>query len=110
MAKRFKLKAEQIVQLIPEMGGCIATDMITVEGKPVGYMYREAPDNEIDCGWRFFAGDESQEYIDDLRHSAVYSVNTIANYDRAIIPYLDMPEGTELERRPGTVVFDILPG
>lgn len=37
MKKNFKLKAEEIVQLIPEMGGCIATDMIIVEGKKVGF-------------------------------------------------------------------------
>jgi len=30
------------------MGGCVATDRITVEGYPVRFMYREEPDNEYD--------------------------------------------------------------
>jgi hypothetical protein len=33
--KQFKLKADEIVQLIPYMGGCIAPDTITIEGKKV---------------------------------------------------------------------------
>lgn len=110
MEKRFKLRADQIVDLVTGMGGCIATDMITVEGKPVGFMYRSKPVDEIDSGWRFFAGEEDQDYIDDLKNSGVYDVNTISNCDRAIIPYLEMPVGTELERRPGTDLFDLLPG
>ena len=40
--KRFKLKAEDIVDLIL-FGGCIATDKITVDGLPVKYMYRNTP-------------------------------------------------------------------
>lgn len=109
MAKNFKLKAEQIVDLIEVMGGCIATDKITVDGELVDYMYREEPSNEIDSGWRFFSGTESQAYIDDLKNSDVYDVNTIANYDPAIIPYLDLPVGTKLDRVRGSANFRIPP-
>jgi hypothetical protein len=49
--KNFKLKAEQIVKLIEPMGGCIATDKITVEGELVDYMVRKEPDNDVDSGW-----------------------------------------------------------
>jgi hypothetical protein len=63
--KKFALPAEQIRSLAPNRGSCFATDMITVEGQKVGYMYREAPDNDLDSGWRFFSGKESQDYVDD---------------------------------------------
>lgn len=33
MTKSFKLAAGEIQQLIPPMGGCMATDKITVEGR-----------------------------------------------------------------------------
>jgi hypothetical protein len=108
--KNFKLKAEDFVDLVPPMGGCIATDKITVEGLKVGYMYREEADEELDSGWRFFSGTESQEYVDDPNNSAIYNVNTIANYDREIIPYLNLPYGTELERIDGTDKFQIIYG
>jgi hypothetical protein len=108
--KQFKLLPEEIVALANGYGGCIATDKITVEGEPVAYMYREAPQNELDSGWRFFAGTEDQVYIDDLTHSEVYDVNTIANYEPAILAYLHYPIGSELERQNGTNKFDLLPG
>lgn len=96
--KNFKLKAEDFKQLISPMGSCIATDKITVDGLPVGYMYREEPDDEIDSGWRFFSGTETQEYTDDAENMMLYDVNTIANYDPSIIPYLNSSVGVELER------------
>lgn len=108
--KKFKLKAEQIVKLIEPMGGCIATDKITVEGELVDYMIREEPNYDMDSGWQFFSGTEDQEYIDNPENSAIYDVNTIANYDKAIIPYIHLPVGTQLERIRGTNTFQIIPG
>jgi hypothetical protein len=108
--KKFKLKANQIVQLIEPMGGCVATDKITVDGELVDYMYREESNYEMDSGWRFFSGTEDQDYVDNPSNSAIYDVNTIANYDRAIIPYLDLPVGIQLERIRGTDKFQVIPG
>jgi hypothetical protein len=102
---KFKLKPEEIKDLIPEMGSCITSDKITVEGFPVGFMYREQPQDENDSGWRFIAGIEDQDYIDDPINSMIFEVNVIANYDPAIIPYLKLPAGSELERESGTDNF-----
>lgn len=46
-SKNFFKKKEDIVELLNWEGaeGCIATDRITVDGLPVGYMYREEPLN-----------------------------------------------------------------
>lgn len=41
MDRKFKLPRDQFKRLVPSMGACYATDMITVEGKRVGYMYRQ---------------------------------------------------------------------
>lgn len=106
MKKNFKLKADQIKRLIPNLGACIATDKITVDGLKVEYMYREESGEETDSGWRIFSGTETQDYVDNYKNSAVYDLNTIANYDKAIIPYLELPIGTELERIPDTDRFD----
>lgn len=91
-------------------GGCVATDKITVEGESVAYMYRETPHNDLDSGWRFFSGTEDQEYINKLSNSSIYDVNTIANFEPAIIEYLDYPIGSALERQKGANRFDLLPG
>lgn len=92
------------------MGGCIATDYITLDGLKVAYMYREAPRNDIDSGWHFASGMETQEYLDDPDNSGIYDVNTIANCDNAIIPYLHLPIGVELERVRGTDEFNLISG
>ncbi len=106
--KNFKIKADKFVDLVPKMGTCFATDKITVEGMKVGYMYREESEEEMDSGWRFFSGTEDQEYVDDSNNTMIYNVNTIANYDRAIIPYLILPYGTELERIENSDKFQII--
>ncbi len=109
-AKKFKILPEGIKQLIEPMGGCIATDKITVDGELIDYMTRDEPHNEIDSGWRFFSGTEDQDYVDDPSNSEIFEVNTIANFDPAIIPYLELPIGTQLERIRGTDKFQIIPG
>ncbi|MBL6853839.1 MAG: DUF2185 domain-containing protein [Alphaproteobacteria bacterium] len=91
--------------MVESMGTCIATDRITVEGKGVGYMYREMPDDEEDSGWRFFAGDETDDYANDPTNLELYDVNTIANYDAAIIPYLGHPPPCAFERVPNMATF-----
>ena len=96
--KQFFLAADKIKRLIEPMGYCIASDRITVDGGKVGYMYREEGDGPADSGWRFFEGSENQEYADEPSHFGLYDVNTIANYDREIIPLLDSPVGSAFER------------
>jgi hypothetical protein len=103
--KPFKLRPEQIKQLVAGMGGCVASDRITVEGKQVGSMVREAPDRADDSGWVFLAGDESQVYLDEPNNLSIYDVNTIANYDPSIIPYLYALPGQCYDRVPRTDRF-----
>jgi hypothetical protein len=100
--KRFAIPKERIQQLLPPMGSCIASDRIMVDGRPVGYMYREAGNDPHDSGWRFFAGDESQAYADEASHFALYHVNTVANYDPDMIPYLSTPAPCAFEKVAGT--------
>jgi hypothetical protein len=103
--KPFWLSADQIRPLATGYGGCIATDMITCGGHKVAFMYREATDRDVDSGWRFMSGLESDEYMDDPDNHAVYDVNTIANYDPDVIPFLNAPVGSVFERENGTGPF-----
>lgn len=104
--KRYELRPDQIKPLAERRGACIASDDIVVDGKKVGFMYREAPTNSVDSGWRFFSGEEDQAYVDDAKNLAFYDVNTAANYDPAIIPYLGAQIGTAFGRVAGTDRFE----
>ena len=107
--KHFSLSANQIKPLVEGHGGCIATDMITVNGSPVGYMVREPTDDPDDSGWCFMAGDESQEYMDEPENLGIYDVNTIANYSPDIIPLLSAPPGSAFARDPESGAFVEVP-
>jgi hypothetical protein len=107
--KKFAIPGDKIVDLISDVGACMATDRITVEGLPVRWMYREEPFDDIDSGWRFFSGTEDQAYVDDPHNTCIFNTNTIANYDPAIIPYLGLPVGTELARNPDNTFSIIHP-
>lgn len=94
--KKFYLSKNDIKQLIDSNEACLATDKITVDGCKVGYMYREEPyqNGNPDSGWRFFAGDEDEEYMNNSKYHGVYGLNTICNYDADIIPFLDSKPGS----------------
>jgi hypothetical protein len=102
---KFKLKPEEIKELVSPMGYCLVSDKITVDGMKVGFMYREKPEEKDDSGWRFLSGTETEEYMDDENNTMIFDVNVVANYDEAIIPYLKSKVGTELERIEGSDDF-----
>ena len=95
--KPFFIPAEDLRDLVADSSGCFASDRIVVEGKKVGFLYREEPDFDEDSGWRFLAGDEPDDYMADASHFGIYEVNTIANYDLNIIPLLNSEIGTAFE-------------
>lgn len=97
----YHVKAADVKPLLSDWkgaDGCIATNRITVEGRKVGYCYREEPDGGWDSGWRFTAGDESDEYMDDPNNAGIYKLNTICNDDPYIIPLLNTPAPCAFER------------
>lgn len=106
VSKQYRLSADQIRPLATGRGGAIASDRITVDGVPVGYMYRMQPRNNLDSGWAFLAGDESEAYMADTTNHNIYDVNTIANYDPQIIPLLDAPVGSAYIRTASGLVRD----
>ena len=103
--KRCALDPSGLRALAEGRGSCLASDRITVAGQQIGFMYRELPDDDTDSGWRFFSGEETQEYADDPANFALHDVNTIANYDPDIIAHLDAPAYSAFERHPETREF-----
>ncbi len=81
-----------------KLGYIIASNQVTREGKPIGYLYREEPDNENDSGWRVFSGDETQEYVDDPTNLAMFNASTIVELDPSVIHLLATPAPAAYER------------
>ena len=73
---------------------CFATNRIIVEGKKIGFMYRDIPKKDKeDSGWRFIAGEKSSEYMADEKNFGLYDLNLLCNYDPDIIPFLNAEYG-----------------
>ena len=91
-----KVKNEKLIEWDEPNGeGCIVSNKITKEGFKVGYMYREQPtDGYPDSGWRFMAGNEDDEYMDNPNNHHIFAINTICNYDKDIITYLKSKIGS----------------
>ena len=96
--KVLRIADRDLRPIVTTMGACLASDRITVDGCRVGYCYRETPESELDSGWRFFAGDEELAYLDDADNLGLYEINTIANYDEAILGVLGHPAGCAFKR------------
>lgn len=78
---------------------CLVSKKITEEGWKVGYMVRNAPINEQDSGWHFFAGNEDDAYTSDAGNIALMDVGAVwQQLDQDILKYVDMPVGTKLIR------------
>lgn len=96
-----------IIDLGVSLAACLATNRIMIDGAAIGFAQRD-PDRlgPQDSGWRFFAGDEDDVYMDEVSNHGVYSINTVANYDPVIIPILDEAPGTAWVRDGDTLIPD----
>jgi hypothetical protein len=56
VTKKFKIDRQNIKQLIKSIGGCMATDKITVNGELVDFMYRDSPDLKMIVVGDFYLG------------------------------------------------------
>ena len=75
-------------------GLCFVTKRVLEDGAPVGYLYREEPDNDDDSGWRFTANDESDDYMNDSANVALVSLGAVLSVDDRFIALLDAPAGS----------------
>ena len=72
---------------------------VTREGWKVGFMLREEAQDDEDSGWQFFAGDEDDEYINNVEHVELCKVYSIAGIDPAVMNHIDSSVGTRLVRK-----------
>jgi hypothetical protein len=85
---------------------CYVTRRVIDDDCPVGYLYREEPDDEEDSGWRITANDESEDYMDDAKNLAYVSLGVVLNLDDSFIDLLDEPMGCAYVRNPDTGRFE----
>jgi hypothetical protein len=87
---------------------CFVTKRVLDEGCKVGYLYREAPDEERDSGWRITSNTESDEYMEDSNNIAYVSLGAVLSRDDSIIELLDHPEDSAFVRDAKTGLFSLV--
>lgn len=79
--------------------GCFVTKRALDENN-INYMYREEPYPDYpDSGWRFFVGDESEEYVDNPDNTKVCTLDTVCNISPDIMAYLYADAGRRFGRQ-----------
>lgn len=90
----------------------IASARIASDGRPVGSLYREAPGHQDDSGWRLFAGDETEDYLDDPDNAVIVRLSDLVKADADLEPVLRTPAPAAYGRSPdgAFVALDPPPG
>lgn len=86
----YRPRQREWAQIYPGDSGCFLTKSALEKG--IEYMYREqGSSNYPDSGWRFFHGDESDDYVNNQDNIQIVSLNTICNLRPDILAYLEAP-------------------
>lgn len=89
----YRPEKREWVQIYPGDPGCIVSKAAFEKG--IGYMYRDEPTKDRpDSGWRFFHGDESDEYANNPDNLQIIGINAICNLRPDILAYLEAPNGS----------------
>ena len=85
--------------LLPKNLGCFVTKR-ALEEERIGYMYHEEPSpNHPDSGWRFFVGDETDEYVNNPENISVCGLNTVCNLWPDVMALLNAEVGRRFGRQ-----------
>jgi len=98
-------KAAAMNTNLPENATCVVTEVITSEGKAVGYMYRDDPVSDIDSGWRFLTGHESEAYMEQPLHYITKPVSWVLEHHPKVAPHLGAEVGEAFALDPDTGEF-----
>jgi hypothetical protein len=77
---------------------CVVSKKITRDGWKVGFMLREELQDDRDSGWQFMAGDEDDEYLNNIENVELCMVNSIVGIDPTVMSYIDSPVGARFVR------------
>jgi hypothetical protein len=85
---------------------CFVAKNVLDDGVPVGYLYREEPDQKDDSGWRITSGDETDEYMDDPKNAAYVSLGAVLRRDDSFRHLLDTAAPCAYWRNRSTGQFE----
>ena len=71
----------------------IVSRQVSVDGEPIGFLYREPAAFPHDSGWRMFSGAESDEYVQDVSHFDTLALRDLVHAHPEIAALLKEKQG-----------------
>lgn len=76
--------------------------------KAVLFAYRQEPDNDMDSGWRFLHGDESESFLGDAKNCLVTPMDLVLAMDPTLEGLLERPVGAAFRRASVAAKWELL--
>jgi hypothetical protein len=96
---------------LPMTEYAVVSRLVATERQKVRWMYREEPTEPADSGWRFFSGDEAENFAEDPENFEFHPLDFVTDLDPSVAPHLERaaPVAFERERADGefTEVLDV---
>jgi hypothetical protein len=86
--------------------GAVVSRAIVDDDEPIRFSQRDEPRNERDSGWMFFAGTESEEYVNDPDNLAIVQLGTLIERFPALEETLTAPVGARFRLEGDRYVDD----
>ena len=81
-----------------DFGYIVVSHHVIRQKRPIGYIFREEPENEADSGWRIYSGQESPNYADNPGNFSMFDAAKIIELDPAVEALLNEPYPVEFAR------------
>ena len=83
-------------EFVRQSGGSLVSRN-ALDGKaPIRWAFREEQANPVDNGWRFLSAIDDDEFLSDSANLVVVSFDTVVGIEPAVLPLLNLPEGTDV--------------
>ena len=76
---------------------CIVSKMVAANRK-VDFCYREEPETADDSGWRFFSGEEDQQYSDSQENFVLCGLEAVVEVSPELNDLVELPWPIAFER------------
>jgi hypothetical protein len=96
---------------LPMTEYAVVSRLVATDRQKVRWMYREEPTEPADSGWRFFSGDEAENFAENPENFEFHPLDFVTEIDPAVAAHLEREAPVAFERESAegefTEVLDI---
>jgi len=96
---------------LPMTEYAVVSRLVATDRQKVRWMYREEPTEPADSGWRFFSGDEAENFGEDPENFEFHPLDFVTEIDPSVAAHLEREAPVAFERESAegefTEVLDI---